>query len=163
MSICNVILLISLIFSSLQTAGAQVSKVGFEKKGEALIEVTIFKIDVYLATYYENMSSKERLLELKYLMDVERKLSLKGWSEGFLPLDKKKYSSAINWIEKNTFDLKKGQIFSIVITDAITKFYKNGKLQSETKDPLVAEIAHFPWIGDKPLDKDIKRKLLGTN
>ena len=47
-------------------------------RGKALIEVTIFKIDVYEASYRTSNKSDTKLLELTYLMDVERKLSLRG-------------------------------------------------------------------------------------
>ena len=47
-------------------------------KGEALIEVTIFKIDVYQASYYESPSGKVQLINLKYLRDVSKKHYQKG-------------------------------------------------------------------------------------
>ena len=131
-------------------------------RGKALIEVTIFKIDVYEASYRSNIKLNKTLLELKYLMNVEKKLSIKGWTEGFKPLDKKIFKEAISWVEKNTNDMKKGDVFSMLIENKKVSLFHNGKFLASSTDPNVANIIHYPWIGDKPLDKEIKNKLLGN-
>ena len=130
-------------------------------RGKALIEVTIFKIDVYEASYRTSKRLDTKLLELTYLMDVERKLSLKGWKEGFKPLDKKVYKEAISWVEENTNDMKKGDVFSMLIDNKKVSLFHNGRFLASSTDPNVVKIIHFPWLGEKPLDEDIKNKLLG--
>ena len=133
----------------------------FVKKGEALIEVTIFKIDVYIASYFENAAGNEQALELSYQIDVEKKHSVEGWTEGFKPLDKEKYKGAIQWVNDQTADMKKGDRFIIWKNGDLVRFYHNDKLSSEIRDKLVSEIVMFPWIGNEPLDKKVKKKLLG--
>ena len=67
--------------------------------GEFLLEFSIFKIDVYKISYYR--SEGIEALSLRYLMDVSRDLSLKGWKEGFKWMGKdesKKYQNAVDWI-----------------------------------------------------------------
>ena len=75
--------------------------------------------------------------------------------------DKKVYKEAISWVEENTNDMKKGDVFSMFIENEKVSLFHNGKFLASSTDPNVAKIIHFPWIGEKPLDEDIKNKLLG--
>jgi len=134
----------------------------FVLRGEALLEVTLLKIDVYRAKlYHSNNDKKVLVLELNYLIDVEKKHSLMGWQEGFKPLDTDLYKNAMNWIYKNTIDLKKGDKFSIWKKENKVRFYHNQKLTAELEDPKVSFLVTYPWIGDKPIDEKIKKNLLG--
>ena len=136
----------------------------FKLIGSSLIEVTIFKIDVYQANYFTGISAANNssLLELDYKIDVEKKHSLEGWKEGFKNLDKAKYKDAIDWIYRNTPDVKKGDKFSIKKKADEVIFYHNGVLISKIKNKKVSFLSMYPWIGDKPLDDKIKRDLLGN-
>ena len=133
----------------------------FNFQGEALIEVTIFKIDVYVAKYYVKKGSPESVLELQYKIDVEKKHSLKGWKEGFKPLDKNLYKKAIKWVYDNTHEMKSGDSFAIWKNKDSVRFYHNKNLIAEVKDKQISYIVTYPWLGEKPLDNDIKNKLLG--
>lgn len=136
----------------------------FKVLGEALIEVTLFKIDVYTAKLYQSNSLKNvTVLELDYMIDVDKKYSLQGWKEGFKPINQAKYKAAIDWIFENTIDLNKGDKFSIWKSKNEVRFYHNLKLVAQIKDPFVNQIALYPWIGENPLDQEMKNKLLGLN
>tara|TARA_B100000886_G_C20334054_1_gene453684 strand:- start:230 stop:691 length:462 start_codon:yes stop_codon:yes gene_type:complete len=144
----------------------QVSKLGLRQLGEALIEVTIFKIDVYRASYFvgkDKFKKPVELLELIYLRDVKREHSISGWKEGFKNIDKKRYAEAIRWIFENTVSVKEKDCFSILKKSNEVSFYLNNKLIATTKNKRVLEIVHSPWIGKKPLDDEVKLKLLGKN
>ena len=97
--------------------------------GKALLEVTVFKVDVYNAQYFKHENGGE-LLTLNYLRDVEKKYSLQGWDAGFKNLKEskdEKIKEAIKWIRENTKDLKEKETFSILKYNGVTKFYKNKK------------------------------------
>jgi hypothetical protein len=157
------ILVISLsLLPAISSSNLLLDKTEFSLRGEALVEVTIFKIDVYIAKYYDSKKLDGlHLLELNYQIDVERKHSLEGWSAGFKPLDIKKYEKSIEWIYDKTQDMKKGDSFSIWVKGSEVRFYLNNKLLAQVVDKDISDIAFFPWIGKEPLDEDIKKRLLG--
>ena len=137
----------------------------YKKIGEKLVEFSIFKIDIYIVSYYEKTGGKGKALNLNYQMDISKNLSIKGWEEGFSWMeskDKKKYKTAIKWIFDHTNDLKKSDNLTIYIVDGTTTFKKNGDLVGTTKDKLVSEIVLTPWIGDRPIREDVKKALLGS-
>ena len=153
-------ILLAIIFIFVSPHKSIASKL--ELRGEALIEVTIFKIDVYTAKYYTSVD-KEHLavLDLHYLMDVKKSLSIKGWKEGFKKLDKKKYGQAMNWIFENTISVKEGDIFSIKVEKDKVSLILNKNIVATSTDPNVRFLAHYPWVGERPIDKKVKNKLLG--
>ena len=130
--------------------------------GKALLEVTVFKVDVYNASYFKK--EKSELLTLSYLRDVEKKYSLQGWDAGFEHLEETKdneIKEAIKWIRENTGDLKESETFSILKHEGVTTFYKNKKAYATTKLAKVYELVLTPWIGDNAVDKSLKKGLLG--
>ena len=163
----KLLIMLSLLLTSVELYAAKLSKELSKKdlvlKGSSLIEVTIFKIDVYVASFYVSSINGDNteLLELDYKTDVKKKYSIEGWEEGFKNVDRSRYREAINWIYRNTPNVIKGDKFSIERKGNLVWFFHNGILLSEIKDELVSYLALLPWVGDKPIDQKIKNELLG--
>lgn len=130
--------------------------------GKALLEYSIFKIDVYEASYYKGDDSLEEL-HLDYKRDVIRKHSIAGWEKGFEPIIKKDPSmkDKLQWVMDKTIDYDKGDLVILQRKGEQVKILRNDKIIAETKDAVVASYLFAPWIGEEPIDDDIKEKLLG--
>ena len=50
--------------------------------GKAMLEYSIFKIDVYEVSYFKDKKTKVEKLTLNYKRDVAAKHSLEGWKVG---------------------------------------------------------------------------------
>ncbi|MGB0453712.1 MAG: chalcone isomerase family protein [Bacteriovoracaceae bacterium] len=133
----------------------------FKLVGKALLEFSIFKIDVYEVSYFKGKDQQEKLV-LNYFVDVKREHSIQGWEKGLKHLKDKdlKFNEQFNWIIKNTVDIKKGDIFTIIKENNKVTFLKNSKPIASTQNTILAKLAFEPWIGEKPIDKDIKNQLL---
>lgn len=130
--------------------------------GKALLEYSIFKIDVYEVSYYKGENSLEEL-HLDYKRDVVRKHSIAGWEKGFEPIIKKDPSmkEKLKWVMDKTVDYDKGDLVILRRVGDEVKILRNDKVIAETKDAVIASYLFAPWIGEEPIDKEIKQKLLG--
>lgn len=127
--------------------------------GKALLEYSIFKIDVYDIAYYEVENPIGSLIELKYKRDIDRDVSIKGWSAGFKKL---KADEQLKWLSDKTIDMKENDIFRIWrLPNNVTRLEKNGVNVGESNDPKLHEVVHLTWIGEFSVDEDLKKKLLG--
>ena len=132
--------------------------------GSSLLEVTIFKLDVYELYYYEKKDNKSihQKLTLKYLRDVKKKYSVMGWSQGL-----EKYiktpdeQKALKWFLSTTNDIKEGDQMDIIKSNNKVQIFKNGKIINESNDPDVFKLSHAVWIGKYPISEKIKEQLLG--
>ncbi|MGB1714971.1 MAG: hypothetical protein ACPHIX_06705, partial [Arenicellales bacterium] len=70
------------LMTSVQAISAELDRESFSLVGEALVEVGPFDLDVYQVRHFTR-NANETLVELTYLRDVPRYLSLKGWDKGF--------------------------------------------------------------------------------
>ena len=129
--------------------------------GKALLEYSIFKIDVYEISYFKGPNGVEELV-LDYKVDVKRKHSIEGWKVGLEPILKEKpeYKEKAQWIMDQTVDLKDGDRFTIRKNKTETILLKNNKEVARSQDKVVSLLAFEPWIGKKPIDEEIKNKLL---
>ena len=129
--------------------------------GTALAEFSIFKIDVYQISYFKGKSGHEEMV-LDYKTNVKKKYSIMGWEEGLEHVLKAKpeYKPKYDWIIGQVVDLKKGDKFVIRKNAEKVSMLKNDKLIGEITDPIIASLVFEPWIGSKPVDKDLKKKLL---
>ena len=129
--------------------------------GSAMAEFSIFKIDVYQISYYKG-KDKERMI-LDYKRDVKKKYSIMGWEEGLEPILKANpdYKDKYNWIIKQVRDLKEGDIYIIDRNGEEVTMKKNNIVIGTIKDKIIASLVFKPWIGEKPVDKKLKKKLLG--
>jgi hypothetical protein len=131
-----------------------------ELKGEALVEIGPFGLDVYIARFFEG-ADDERLLELEYVRDVAQKYSHMGWEEGLRSFSDSRYQNAIQWILETTPDVKKGDRLTFETKGANTSVKLNGILLKQTDQAYAAMLILAPWVGTTPLDEDVKKKLLG--
>ena len=149
------------LITSAEVASAELDRESFSLVGEALVEVGPFDLDVYQARHFTR-NSNETLVELTYLRDVPRYLSLKGWDKGFEHIESDPdLKLAMEWVRSNTPDLKEGDRFAMLVKGSATSLYLNNLLVGDSNSPSVARIIHSPWIGDEALDLKIRAQLLG--
>lgn len=129
--------------------------------GKALLEYSIFKIDIYEISYFKGQNNLEELV-LDYKIDVKKKYSQEGWHKGLEPILKKdeRYLSKSQWILENTVDLKKGDLYTIRKQNDHITLLKNSVILAEIEDNSIAQLVFYPWLGETPIDEDLKRKLL---
>ncbi|MBK24640.1 MAG: hypothetical protein CME70_11650 [Halobacteriovorax sp.] len=132
--------------------------------GTALAEFSIFKIDIYQISYFKGKNGKEEL-HLDYKREVKKKYSIMGWEEGLEPFLKKnpEHKDKYNWIINQVVDLKEGDLYVIRKENTKVSMLKNGKLVGEIDDKIIASMVFEPWLGEVPVDKDLKKKLLSLN
>ncbi len=159
------VLVASATFYSILQAQDLPSEGSVEKvqwQGEALVEVGPFGLDVYIARFFDSGTGL-KLIELEYLRDVMRKFSMMGWDKGLAVFDTAVYRDAVDWIKEKTPDIKEGDRFTVRVDQMRTTIWLNGNVIGETNDPVVAQIILSPWIGEQPVDENVKQKLLGSN
>lgn len=122
--------------------------------------LSYFIWDVYEVSYFKNSSDDVELLKIRYLRDIEKKLSQKGWQESL-----KHYDDIENQLKafvESSVDVKEGDIISIYkLNGDQVVIKKNDKIILERKDDKkLYGLAHAPWIGEFPVDSDLKRDLL---
>ena len=130
--------------------------------GKAMLEYSIFKFDVYEISFHKNESGED-MLQLVYQRDIKKEHSIMGWEEGMKPLLKKKpeHTDKFKWFITNTFEMKEKDVFQIKrSSDFTVSLIKNNKLIAKKTDSDLYEMAFYPWLGEKPVDAKIKRKLL---
>ncbi|MFZ8932862.1 MAG: chalcone isomerase family protein [Bacteriovoracaceae bacterium] len=142
----------------------------FEQKdmklvGKALLEYSIFGFDVYELSYYKNEQGNKSLLILDYKRDLKKEYSIKGWEVGFEKNIQRKeyYSDSMNWLKENTPAVKEGDKLFIYREPNLVRIYKNKQLLAEKNDNKTAEIVFRPWLGQYPVDEDVKKSLLGKD
>ena len=149
------------LWTSVEAGAGELNRQSFSLVGEALVEVGPFDLDVYKARYFIR-GANETLVELTYLRDVPRYLSLKGWDKGFEHIESDKdFGVAMDWVRSKTPDFKEGDRFAMLVAGASTRLFLNDRLIAKTDSPNVAKIIHSPWIGDEALDLKIRAQLLG--
>lgn len=151
----KLLLLITLLISNAQASDLKLI-------GKSLFEVTFFKIDVYEISYYKGSNDVQEI-HLDYKRDVELKHSVKGWNLSLKHMTKKNplLKEKINWILSHTSDYTKGDRVTLRKQADDVSIIKNNVLIASIKDKGVASIIHEPWIGEKPITKQIKNELLG--
>lgn len=155
----SLLFLISLY--ALPQAGIAARSTDLKLVGKALLEFSIFKIDIYEIAYYKTKGAEE--LRMEYKRDVKKKHSILGWEEGLKRLLKeKKYRSKAEWIYSNTPAMKKGDVFAIRKQGDTVQFLKNEQELASVEDEALAEMVFEPWLGTPPVDQKIKNKLLGN-
>ena len=153
--------IVFVLANSVDAVSAELDRESFSLVGEALVEVGPFDLDVYQARHFTR-NSNEILVELTYLRDVPRYLSLKGWDKGFEHIESDPdLKLAMEWVRSNTPDLKEGDRFAMLVKGSATSLYLNNLLVGDSNSPNVARIIHSPWIGDEALDLKIRAQLLG--
>ena len=94
------------LMTSVEAISAELDRESFSLVGEALVEVGPFDLDVYQVRHFTR-NANETLVELTYLRDVPRYLSLKGWDKGFEHIASvPDLKVAMDWVRSKTPDLK---------------------------------------------------------
>ena len=151
------------LMTSVEANSAELNRESFSLVGEALVEVGPFDLDVYRVRHFTR-NVNETLVELAYLRDVPRYLSLKGWNKGFEHIaSDPDLKVAMEWVRSKTPDLKEGDRFAMLVAGSVTSLYLNNLLVGKSDSPNVARIIHSPWIGEEALDLQIRAQLLGRN
>jgi hypothetical protein len=128
--------------------------------GSYLLEYSIFKIDVYQITYINGEEIEKIVLD--YKTNVSREISIEGWRVGLKhKLDKDLYLKKAQWIFDHTVDVKKGDRLTILKSSDGVRILKNEQLVGETSDPGISELVFEPWLGERPVDEELKDALLG--
>ena len=122
--------------------------------------LSYFIWDVYEVSYFKHSSDKVELLKIRYLRDIEKKLSQKGWQEALKHYDN--IESQLKAFVESSVDVKEGDIISIYkLNGDKVVIKKNDKVILERRDDKkLYSLAHAPWIGEYPVDSDLKRDLL---
>ena len=149
------------LMTSVEANSTELDRESFSLVGEALVEVGPFDLDVYQVRHFTR-NAIETLVELTYLRDVPRYLSLKGWDKGFEHIASvPDLKVAMEWVRSKTPDLKEGDRFAMLVAGSVTRLYLNSLLVAKSESPNVARIIHSPWIGEEALDPQIRAQLLG--
>lgn len=127
----------------------------FKLSGKAKLEYSIFYIDVYDLELRVN-SQGHKKLKLTFLTDMKKEWLNEGWDKTLTMVS----DSDLKWIKHVTPKAKKGESLEITsIADQVTLFF-NTKELAKRQSPELAKFILSPWIGDKPIKKSIKEKLL---
>lgn len=170
------ILFISLFFFNYQNSIAQsffnFDELNYFKTGDYLYEFGFFRLDVYKIEFYckKEKCTKNDIrnatgtyyLKFRYLRDVKKKYSVKGWNIGLKRNLGSKFinhKNEIDWLEQNTFFIKKNDLVVIFVNNGEITFYKNNEIMARTQNMKLAKIIFLPWIGKKPITKNCKKNL----
>lgn len=164
-----------ILFTTLSISLSAVSKPSFEStskfsgrtvelKGSGVLEYLIW--DVYEVSFYNSQANQgDSLIKIKYLIDLDKEKSVKGWIEGLEPvkLTDPEYAQAIKWLKENTQNVKDGDTIEYwKISPSTVYILKNKKIVAKSKKDSVFRLVHYPWIGEFPVDVNLKSKLLSN-
>ena len=82
-----------------------------------------------------------------------------GWEKGLAHLDQTK----LKLIFDNTEDLNKGDVLILRKFKSEVSILKNNKITAQIEDAYISKSIFEPWIGESPIDKDLKMQLLKKN
>jgi hypothetical protein len=156
-------LLTILIFSLFFSAASWADKPEFQLIGKYLLEYSFLKIDVYEISYLKSATGTEKLV-LDYKMGVKKKHSIEGWKVGLKHKESNpELTQKIQWIHEHTADMEKGDRLSLVRSAGTLEMFKNDSSIAKVADPVIAELAFEPWLGEPPIDAKLKASLLGQS
>jgi hypothetical protein len=156
----KVIQTITLLAIVCLTANTQASNLTLVGRGMLEYPLLFLRIDVYEVSYRVGPSQEE--ITLDYKRDVPKKYSIEGWRVGLKHFTDKnpKYKEKVNWLASIAKDSRRGDQFKIQKTNNQVSFILNGDVYATSTDPMIAKLAFEPWIGVKPVDVQLKSKLL---
>lgn len=133
----------------------------FELIGKGILSYIFW--DVYEVSYFKNKNENVEILELKYFRDVEKKHSISGWEKGLSSL--KGVEEQVQWLKDHCVDVKEGDKLTIHrLQESNIHIALNGKIiAKKVGDKKLYDIVYYPWIGEKPVDDDLRKRLLGLN
>lgn len=151
------ILLIMLILSFF-TLSSNASE--FRLMGTHLLEYSIFKIDIYQISYFKSSNAEKLVLDYKY--PVKKDHSIEGWKFGLKhKLYEEENATKAKWFFDHCFDVKKGDRLTLLKKEGKLEIYLNDELKGKTNDDKIMALAFEPWLGENPVDVELKEALLG--
>ncbi|ATH07110.1 hypothetical protein BIY24_03900 [Halobacteriovorax marinus] len=153
------VLLMTFLFSSLSIKADQsIIKETYREIGSGVLSFYFW--DVYKVRYLKSKTSGNEAIELHYLRDIKKEYSEKGWSEALEHLDGIEVQK--NWLIENSVDIKEDDILTIYkySEENVLLTKNNIPIAKKLKDKKLFELIHTPWIGKKPINKELKAKLL---
>jgi len=168
---------------SFNASAAQIAGVDFEDtykeegismnlQGTGLKTMVFFK--AFAAGYYRNAEDNQNVLgEFSKRIEVEYFVKIPGKKLNNFTIDTMKdnvtkeefnaISNEINLMGQYFVDLKPGDRFSLTYIPGIgTKFAHNNQVTGVIKGNKFAKALFSVWIGEKPFDKDLKNRILGS-
>lgn len=129
-----------------------------QRIGQARLEYYFW--DVYDIGYYKG--HKTETIRLEYLRDVKKSISIEGWETSLKEF--KSIDLELNWLRSVSTNMKKGDKLDIVKKEpSHISFYKNNELLKKIDSVTLYKLVHYPWIGAKPIDEAIKKKLVSSS
>jgi hypothetical protein len=124
-------------------------------------KLSYFFWDLYELGLYKD--SKSTKMKINYLRDIEAELLNQGWEKGLKDniKNQEEYQVVVSWLKKHTPSVKKGDCLEITIEDSKVSLNLNGKDLAQNNHRKLASYVLSPWIGEKPVDEDVKEELLG--
>lgn len=141
---------------ALEDRATRVFKGGVFKVGFWPLRFKVYKVK-------RSLSDKEEVLSFKYLRDVDQDLSCEGWKqslERMLSLDEIK--DQIKLLCSQVPDIKEGDLLKISkLEEQNLVISLSEKTLIKSTDKKLLDIIFLPWLGEKPIDDQMKKDLLG--
>lgn len=136
----------------------------FQLQGSAQLTYSWFRVRVYDLAYYtkSSTSQNDELLLLKYHRDIPKKWSIRGWEEGLKKNFKNfpdQYQSQWQWFQKYTPEISRQDKLFLIRKGHQVTMKLNQEVLTTIEDEKLAEMILSPWIGENPIDADIKKNL----
>lgn len=131
--------------------------------GRGVLTFSFLRIKVYEVEHHRP-NPGSTFLRLRYLVDVSKERSAQGWDAGlgeWVAKDPASLVSRLEWLKANTPDMPRGSTLEIHVQGDEVRLVKDGRELARRRDPLLASMALAPWIGERPVDPELKAKLLG--
>lgn len=165
------IILSVLIAGTVQAAAPDLKP--YKYSSRYLAEYSIFKIDIqYIGLHvfkkYKNANEiiqddLNKVLKVEYLRELSKATLKKAWGvsyEAVLGENNQKFKDQIEKIKSFTRNVDEGDIVYVVFSKSGLKYYLNEKMLGEIKDPEFAKVTLSIWIGESPVDKDMRKGIL---
>jgi hypothetical protein len=152
---------------------ARVSGVDLVLNGMGIRSVTFLNIRVFVAGLYlerrtrnpvEALHEQTKLVVITFLRDAERSRMLDAMRSGIDSQPARiKQMAQKNWpdFERRLPDPRKDGRMALAYAQGRLELRHNNKLAGSWNDPGLAEALFSMWLGQRPVDSDLKQGLLG--
>lgn len=130
----------------------------FKEVGKGILTYIFW--DVYEVTYLKSDNGQNEIMKIKYLRDIEQDLSKRGWTESLAHI--KDADKQIEWLRESTVNIKKGDLLTLSRSNGenVSISYNGKIISKKNNDKKLYRLIYEPWLGDKPVDEDLKQELL---
>jgi len=134
-------------------------------KGVLTFNIFPFSWDVYEVSYHKDQKSREKL-HFRFLRDVEAKHLKQAWAEGLeqtLGEKAKEYLNQTQMLADKTPSVVENQTMTLLIENGKLKYLVDNELKLEIKNPQFSKGVLNIWLGEDPVDEDLRDQLLNKN